>query len=464
MEYSEEEVALHVISKNMNEIVYVKDEGIFYLYNGKYWQDEIQSEYNVEYLIKNAIHHIYGDLNGLSSPISGIIKLMKKAHPEITILKKQFNSQKHLLCCENCVVNLDTGEYLPHSPEYFHTYSTKITIEKPEINDEGKIKIPDRFDKFISNLVFRQNDDFTEKRKYMLLKLLAHYIHGKPGKRSFLHIYGSPGTGKSKLGELIGILLGEYATSISFTTLAVQGFQNGSSPSPDLVEPMGKRIAITDEPSTKKEVSSAMVKAITGGSIIKGRNLYSNLIRSEAATYTPVIISNGLLKFDEPDAAIMERITMIKTINPVPKLLRDEYLIENLKHEAGKILGVLVLLGSINKDHGLQKKLHENIVNVSHDIFRIDKQDFLLLNMDSVDLFVTDKINFNPSSMILSDKLYDAYMSYCSERKIYSTLPKNSFISTLKEKHGLYGCRKNNQRGISGINLNDNIKGENKWK
>ena len=392
----------------------------------------------------------------MSTTISNIKRLLKQAHPEIAIQKDQLNQSKHLLCCNNYTVDLETGEYRKHSPKDYFTYCTHIDIVKPEILPDGYISFPEVFDRFISNLVYKYNSRITEKRKYMMLKLIGKYLHGRPGKRSFLHIFGAPGTGKSKLADLLYLILGDYAVPLSFKTLAPQKSQGGSGPSPDIVEPMGKRVAIIDEPSTKKHLSTSMMKALTGGTRMKGRLLYSNDLKNESSTYTPIFLSNGILVFDEPDTALNERITMIQTTRIV--MNRDEKIIEKLQKEAGCILGILVLLGIPDESTIPENKLNPEIAELDLGVFHEDKRDFVRKNINLVEQFFIDMVVPENDAVTTTEDLYEAFRSYCMNKWEESSLPtRKMFCILIQEKYSLEKCRVNNLHAFRSITIRRGI-------
>lgn len=445
----------HFFKLYPDSFFYSTEERIFYVYdnNGK-WVPESKSKTKVDLLIKETINDLYGMISGINTHISNVKKLLSFEQEKYIKLILELDNHRSLLNCENSVVDLKTGEYLPHDKKYLFTLSTGTKIVKPEIDNNGYPVIPEIFDRFINNLVFRHNIELTKKRKYMLLKLLGSYLNGKPGKRSFLHISGLPGTGKSKLANILLYILGDYSTSLSFSTLATQKNLNGSSPSPELVEPMGKRFAITDEPSTSNKISSSFFKATTGGSILKARYLYSNLLRQEASTFTPIIFSNSQLLFDEVDQALLERMTIIETNRPVPLNYRDDYLDEKLSKISGEILGILVLLGCNPNERSKDFNLNPELDNLTLDLFDDDKRSFKTENSNPVELFFSEKIHFNTESEIRNPVLFKEYEDYCKNMEIINIYPYNRFFPHIRQQYKLQNRRIDNKHYTRGIELN----------
>lgn len=432
---------------------YSRQERIFYLYINNKWVQESNSKVNVDLLIKKAIDDLYGTVSGINNHIANVKKMLTYADPHYIKLMKELDNHVTLLNCENSLVDLKTGEYHPHNKELYITASTGINIVEPTIDENGYPVIPAVFDEFINNLVYRDNDEKTKDRKYMLLKLLGEYLNGTSGKRSFLHIWGKPGTGKSKLANILLYILGDYATPISFSTLASNKSVNGSSPSPEIIESMGKRYAITDEPSTVNKMSASFFKAATGGTTMTARYLYCNYLYKLVSTFTPIICSNSPLLFDEVDPSVIERLTMIETRHPVSIRDRDDYLGEKLKSIAGEILGVLVVLGCKAEERSERLKLNPHLDKLSVDLFDDDKQSFIRDNSDPLDLFFSEKIHLDVQSSVKNDLLWSAYLSFCEKKNLPHVYLHNSFISTLKKKYGLRDRRIDNKRYISGIEL-----------
>ncbi len=113
------------------------------------------------------------------------------------ISEDDWNPNKELLCCENGVVNLQTGELLDFSPEYLMIYKCP-TAYQPDA--EAPL-----WEKFM-------NEVFPDKEVKNFMQVLTGYsITGETREQSFFILRGEGANGKSVFTDTLIKILGDYA-------------------------------------------------------------------------------------------------------------------------------------------------------------------------------------------------------------------------------------------------------------
>ncbi|MEP0895466.1 MULTISPECIES: phage/plasmid primase, P4 family [Leptolyngbya] len=158
----------------------------------------------------------------------------------------KWEESKGLLPFKNGVLNLDTGELLPHSPIY------RFTWQMPREHDLSAKDYPE-IDKWFSEAT--QGDNHAKR---LLICFCAAVLRGMNKIQKFLNVTGRPGSGKGTFTRLLQALIGErnvYATDLD--RLAVNQF--------DLANARNKRLMVFND-SEKTESKSALraFKNLTG--------------------------------------------------------------------------------------------------------------------------------------------------------------------------------------------------------
>lgn len=229
------------------------------------------------------------------------------------------NSADNLICFENGVLNIDTMELMPHSPEYL------ITIQIPcnWIYKSGNLP-PECpcFTRFLETLT---GGDAEMLR--LLWEFIGFVISNIPGyiPKKALFLYGPGNTGKSQLLELIKRLIGSenYASTDMreleerFATAAI----------------WNKRLAGSPDMSAMKVDELKVFKKLTGGDDIpfefKGKDRFTDKFRGVL-----MFCTNELPKFggDKGDH-VYDRMLLCPCNNVIPPEKRDRLLIDRLYAE-----------------------------------------------------------------------------------------------------------------------------------
>jgi P4 family phage/plasmid primase-like protien len=243
-------------------------------------------------------------------------KILKEAREELydkDFLNK-LDKNPNLLCCKNGVIDFENKCFRKGSPEDYVSLSTNTNNRVVDRHNDSAI-ISD-FNKYLET-VFPIPDLLDYAKRH-----LASLLTGLHDKRQFLHYYTGKGrNGKSMLVLLMETILGEYAGALDANFYTTERPKRGQS-SPDLVNIIGKRIAVTSEVNEGEKMFAGPMKQLTSATDkISCRPLYGNQIEFVAQA-NPIICANYFLDVHSRDYGTWRRIRVIPfvstfTENPV---------------------------------------------------------------------------------------------------------------------------------------------------
>lgn len=290
-----------------------------YMHNNEYYQEKQEHE------IKTAIRAFLRDVlqqRGDVYQIDNVATLLR-SEPEIEVVDiDEFN---HLICMENGVLNLQTMELLPHSPQFFLTWQLKARYD---LNAVCPV-----FQGFLKQVSGGDPDLIQRILEAMGYILLAP---GNEAKRFFV-LQGKGDTGKSVLGSLISSFYDESLVG------SVDALRIGDRFS--LSALVGKRLNIAMDltDAALKEQSVAILKQITGNDLVTVEQKYHDPYAAKIRTKI-VFGTNHILRVNSNDKAFTQRVMLIPFQYPVPKERQDIFLLDKLQAEKDGIF-LLALQG-----------------------------------------------------------------------------------------------------------------------
>ncbi len=282
-----------LISKRMHDI-YVKK--TFDTYNYMQRLDQGDAEYE--------------DYKKKTHKLSELCTILKKTNWKNNIMREarelfydkdfvnKLDNNPYLLCFSNYVIDFKEKKYRKGQPDDYVSKCTNIDYLINLSEEQNKYK--EEIEKFMLEIF--PND---ELREYMW-QHLASCLIGTNENQTFNIYTGSGCNGKSKLVELMGKGLGEYKATVPIT-LITQGRKGIGSTSSEVVQLMGVRYAVMQEPSKGDKINEGIMKEITGGDPIQGRALFQ-----ETITFIPqfklVVCTNTLFDIKSNDDGTWRRI------------------------------------------------------------------------------------------------------------------------------------------------------------
>lgn len=260
----------------------------------------------------------------LAVKVSDIAVLLKKTCWKNNIMREakelfydkdfynKLDNNAYLLCFNNYVIDFRAKTHRPGQPDDYISKSTNIDYIPLDKNTDKKSEA--EIEEFMAQLFPNE-----ELRKYMW-EHLASTLIGNNDNQTFNIYTGSGRNGKSKLVDLMSKLLGDYKATIPITLLT-QKRNNIGSTSSEIVQLMGVRYAVMQEPCKGETINEGIMKEITGGDPIQGRALFR-----ESVTFVPqfklVVCTNTLFDIKSNDDGTWRRIRICDFIS---KFLENPY-------------------------------------------------------------------------------------------------------------------------------------------
>jgi len=259
-------------------------------------------------------HHADGEqYKSLAHTYADICEYLKKTIWKNNIMREarelfydqnfieKLDQNPYLLCFNNCIVDFETGEHRKGRPD--DNISKCTNIDYVPINRTTHGKTMDEVSEFIAQLFPDE-----ELRTYMW-EHLASCLVGTNENQTFNIYTGSGRNGKSRLVELMGKCMGEYQGTVPIT-LITQKRNNIGSTSSEVVQLMGTRYAVMQEPSKGDKINEGIMKEITGGDPIQGRALFKDTV-----TFIPqfklAVCTNTLFDITSNDDGTWRRIRKV---------------------------------------------------------------------------------------------------------------------------------------------------------
>lgn len=264
---------------------------------------------------------------------------LKRASSEkgIPISAAELDQHLYLLNCLNGVVDLRTGDLLPHDRGYLITKLCHVTFVP-------NAKCP-RFLKFL-HWAMGDNPDAemtqqTTRLIAFLQRAFGYSLTADVSEKAAFVFWGAKGNnGKTTLLTAFRTLLSEYSAQISIDTLMTQRGSADAAMRADLADLRGARLVTTSEVEKEHKLSEGKLKYITAGmGKIKSCRKYENPIEFDA-THKIFMDCNHRPAVRGTDDAIWRR------LKPVPFDVSiteedpdfDKKLLEKLQAESEGIL------------------------------------------------------------------------------------------------------------------------------
>jgi P4 family phage/plasmid primase-like protien len=244
----------------------------------------------------------------------------------------EFDQKTFLLNVANGTVDLRTGELLEHDPKNMLT-GLSDTKYDPEATAP-------RWMAMVARSV-RDAASVDPALVPYLQKVFGYMLFGDNIEEKVFFAIGAAQCGKSKLGEIIGSVLGGDYAQTAKTELVAKG-RNGHHDS-ETYSLIGKRVVTISETSATFGLDENQLKMLTGESTIPVRKLRDAKERQVPRTWTILLASNNNPNVSDWDAAMARRVVKIPFGPTVPTEERDGGLPSYIKqNEAEGVLAWLV--------------------------------------------------------------------------------------------------------------------------
>lgn len=414
-------------------------------YDGRKWTTE-ESESKVdraivamlEERVKTALQtgnmEAYSTLIKFCIPNKGRVQGCKyMLQSKVSVSYEAFDRDPDMLNCRNGVVNLRTGEIIPHSCEQRFTYCTSVDYK------------PNADYKIWEEWLIEALGGHYEAYHYMQIAV-GYSLTGHTSEEILFYLFGPPRSGKGTFTEVLLALMGApVAKEVDFGTFTAR--RTGDSQNFDLAPLRPCRFVAASESNAYERFNEAKVKALTGGN-----EVYCAFKHRDHFSYRPQfkiwLSSNQPVNADPDDDAVWGRVRVLEFPN---SHLGDED--KSLKHNMKTTAvqeGVLAwsVQGAIAWYKLGQKGLPE--IQQSRTVKDAHRND-----NDHTQTFIDECLVVGDVYFIACDRLFPEYSNWC-ERNGVEPKKQKGLTQSLKKKGFFDDRRRINgvlKRGIVGIAL-----------
>lgn len=253
------------------------------------------------------------------------------------IFESDFNSDENIIGFQNGILNLSTGELMPHDEKYMLTRIIPCEYHQNQSLDNAPI-----FKNYITTLCSGNETEINFLLEYM--GAIFSNIKGWRFKK-FLILVGAGNTGKTQIRELTMDLLGrDYCMAIDMKTLN-ERFGSGYLDH--------KRLSGSGDMSAVELSEMALMKNLTGGDSTFAENKHKTgfTLKYDGFLW---FNANELPHFrGDRGLHVYSRFAIIECNNIVPEEKRDSRLLEKLMLEKDIIVSVAIdmLRQAINRGY-----------------------------------------------------------------------------------------------------------------
>jgi putative DNA primase/helicase len=350
------------------------------------FQDGIYTRNGAFMTIKKLVKKILGEEHS-SHYSTEIIEKVKINTAEIGLTKDEFATKdQNLICIKNGILNLETRELMPHSPE--HPFLSKIPVDYNPAADCPQIK------KLFEGIFYPEDIPVIQEwlgncllRNYKFKKALLLEAPMNAGKTQFLNVL------HNFIGQdnISGVSLQNMYKDFSVASL------------------FGKHINIVDDLSFRDVKETGKFKMATGDGVMSARNLYHDMFSfSNFSKLT--FATNQIPKIDFDDDAYYFRWIIIRC--PFTHGEKEEKTVPDI---GNKISTPEELSGLLNYALEGLKRLEENR-GFSYDSSLEEVKSIMQRSSSTVMAFIQDEIIEDSEGLIPKSVFFNAYKDYCREK------------------------------------------------
>lgn len=240
-----------------------------------------------------------------SSSKNAIYDAMSLAKSSLTVESDVFDNHPHLLNTPSGIVDLTSGQVMPHDKGLMLTGITAVDYDKDADSSA--------FEEMMIDFCRDKRGKRDQAKEHFYKVFLGYSLRGDNREKAILIITGDEtdatrngNNGKTTIMSTIASALGgDIITTIGKNLICREG---GREPDSKARLPMlGRRIVYGAELSSSDIIDAASLKLLTGEEKVRIKSLYVDEFEGKI-TATPIVYSNVMPKVNSSEAAIWDRI------------------------------------------------------------------------------------------------------------------------------------------------------------
>ena len=205
-----------------------------------------------------------------------------------------------LLCFKNGVLDIAQKVFRESKADDYLSLCTNTDYVEYDPHDTDHIIIRGEIEDFMKQL-------FPDPglNRYMW-EHLASVLQGDNRNQTFNIYTGCGRNGKSKMVEMMDLVLGDYKGSVPLALITQKRGSIGGV-SPEVAQLKGLRYAVMQEPSKAQKMNEGIMKELTGGDPIQGRALFKDTV-TFVPQFSLAVCTNHLFDIQSADDGTWRRI------------------------------------------------------------------------------------------------------------------------------------------------------------
>ncbi len=377
-------------------------------HNGTHWEYGVSgAEASIRMDIKTMLRrrrqagkdHSRADVAAAAIPnankIGNTLTMLKD---ELFINIEDFDSEPDLINCSNGIIDLRTGQLLPHSGQYHFTYCLPVEYD------------PDADYSFWEGWLGESVKGGRDVLSY-LQQAVGYSLTGHTNEECLFFLYGPSRAGKGTFTESLLEVLGALGDEVDFGTFTAR--RGANSQNFDLAGLKNVRFIAASESDKEDRLNTAKVKVITGGNTIraafKGKDFFS--YRPQFKLW---LSSNWGINADAIDGALWGRVKVIEF--PHSHLGREDKNLKTQMKSPDNLRGILAwaVKGAVNWYASLPRGLQTpQTVKDSTESQQADN-DFIAQFLEDMGYELCEPAE----AVVWTDEFYSVYQKWSEEAEI----------------------------------------------
>jgi putative DNA primase/helicase len=251
------------------------------------------------------------------------VECIAAADPAIAVRVADLDAHLFLLNTRSGIVDLKTGELLPHNPARMLTQMTTASLGS---------SCP-RWLRFLDEVTNGEADLVA-----YLARLCGYCLTGSTEEHVFAFFHGSGANGKSVFLQAVSQVLGSYAATAPLGTFMAS--RSDAHPT-DLAGLVGKRLVTVTETEAGRAWAETRIKTITGGDPLRARFMGRDFFEF-LPTFKLAVAGNHRPRLTGVGEAMRRRMHLIPFTVTIAPERRNKRLLEDLLEERDGILAWMI--------------------------------------------------------------------------------------------------------------------------